>query len=197
MLVRMWMSKDLATVTAQTPAAEALKLMNERKIRRLPVLSNNELVGIVVKSDLVRVQQAPTMLVSEVMSKNPATVGPETPIEEAGMVMRDRRIGALPVVDQKKLVGMITETDVFRALIEVLGLKTDGTRLAIEMDSKPETFYRLMQLIGESGRKMLSVVLYHSYGKDKSMAVLRVEGTEHETLSKKLWDSKYRVVKVS
>lgn len=196
MLVRMWMSTELATASPEMPVGEALNLLSSRKIRRLPILSQGEIVGIVTLNELQRVAGSPSLPLKVVMMKNPATVSPDAPIEEAGMLMRDRRIGAVPVVEGKKLVGLITETDVFRALLEVLGLKIEGTRIAVELGKEPRDFYELMRLVGESDRAMLSVVLYPSYGRDKTLAVLRVEGAEADDLVQKLWDAKYRVVQV-
>lgn len=197
MLVRMWMSTELTTASPEMPVGEALKLLAAKKIRRLPVLSNGDLVGIVALSDLNRFQNNPATPLKDLMTKNPASVEPDAPIENAGVIMRDRRIGAVPVVEGKKLVGIITETDVFRALIEVLGLKIEGTRIAVELGKNPQDFYDLMALIGESGRAMLSIVQYPTYSREKTLIVLRVEGTETEEVVQKLWEKKYRVVRVN
>ena len=151
MLVRMFMSKDLAIAKPDLQVGQALQILTEKKIRRLPVVDQGKLVGIVTLGDLGRAQVNPTLPIREMMAKNPASVTPDTPIEDAGALMRDRHVGAVPVVENGKLVGIITETDIFRALMEMLGMKNaEGMRLAVAIGKDPHDFYALMKLLEET-----------------------------------------------
>lgn len=196
MLVRMWMAKDLVTAKPDLTIGEALKILSEKKIRRLPVLDQGRLVGIVTLSDLSRAAGNPALPISQIMAKNPASVSPDTPIETAGMLMRDRRVGAIPVTENGKLVGIITETDVFRALIEVLGMNAEGTRVAVAIGKDAQDFYDLMKLVSETERAILSVVIYSSYSRERALVVMRVAGTDKEQLTRKLTAAHLQVIQV-
>src|SRR4030042_6173188 len=144
MLVGSIMSRDLITVTDKTAIDEALRGMREKKVRRLPVLNaKGKLVGIVAEKDMLYAAPPPAtslsiheihylvskLTVEEIMTKNVITVTDDTPLEEAASVMADKRIGALPVMHDGKLVGIVTETDIFKAFLDLLGAREPGVRL--------------------------------------------------------------------
>lgn len=196
MLVRMWMAKELVTAPPTLTVGEAMKILAEKKIRRLPVTDQGRLVGIVTLSDLSRATGNPGLALSQIMAKNPASVAPDTPIETAGMLMRDRKLGAVPVIESGKLVGIITETDIFRALMEVLGMNAEGTRVAVAIGKDAQDFYDLMKLVSETERAILSVVIYSSYSRERSLVVMRVAGTDREQISRKLSAAHLQVIQV-
>jgi acetoin utilization protein AcuB len=133
MLVKDCMSTPAITLTPETPYQDALKLMRERKIRRIPVVdAQNHLVGIVSERDLLHAAPSPATSLSvwelnyllwrlqlgDVMTKKVATVAPNMPLVEAARLMLDKKIGGLPVVDeQTHVVGVITESDIFRTFV--------------------------------------------------------------------------------
>lgn len=132
-LVREWMATPVKTVDVETPVADAYNIMMEQGIRRLPVLDGEKLVGIVTLGDLREARPSPAtslsiyelnyllskLTVGKVMTHNPFTILPETPIQNAARLMLDRKVGGLPVVDEAgHLVGIITESDIFSMLID-------------------------------------------------------------------------------
>jgi CBS domain-containing protein len=132
-LVKDWMSTDVIVVDTNVPMTDAYKLMRQHGIRRLPVLRDARLVGIVTLGDLREARPSPAtslsiyelnyllaqLTVGEVMTHNPYTVTPDTPIQKAARIMLERKVGGLPVVDvDDKVVGIITESDIFRMLID-------------------------------------------------------------------------------
>ncbi len=128
------MTRDPATVAPNDPIRAAIDRMRERQCRRLPVLERGALVGIVTDRDLRRATNSPLVLrerwydeflldhipVRACMTEQPVTVTPQTPMVDAAKLMRDRKIGGLPVVDGGKLVGIVTETDLLNYLIKIL-----------------------------------------------------------------------------
>ena len=136
MYVKHHMSSPALTITPDTPFQDALKLMHERKIRRLPVVDRNgKLVGIVSERDLLHAAPSPAtslsvwelnyllwkLTVKDLMATKVLTVTPDALLQEAATIMLEKKIGGLPVVDQdQKVVGVITETDIFKALVDML-----------------------------------------------------------------------------
>lgn len=129
--VRSWMSERLITITPQTTLPVVQRIMLEHKIRRLPVVKSEKLVGIVTLGDIreARASDATTLSIYELnylmdklttkdfMTPNPITISPDATIAEAARLMVENKIGGLPVVDQERLVGIITETDLCRVLM--------------------------------------------------------------------------------
>jgi acetoin utilization protein AcuB len=136
MLVQDRMSKPAMTVTPETPFQEALKLMETKKIRRLPVVDvASHLVGIVSERDLLHASPSPAtslsvwelnyllwrLTVGDIMTEKVVTVTPESPLVEAARLMVEKKIGGLPVVNESnRVVGVITETDIFKAFVEMM-----------------------------------------------------------------------------
>jgi acetoin utilization protein AcuB len=136
MLVQDRMSTPAITVAPETPFQEALKLMQAKKIRRLPVVdTSGHLVGIVSERDLLHASPSPAtslsvwelnyllwrLTVGNIMSEKVMTVSPTTPIVEAARLMVEKKIGGLPVVDESnRVIGVITETDIFKAFVEMM-----------------------------------------------------------------------------
>jgi acetoin utilization protein AcuB len=131
--VKEWMTTPVISVEADTPVADAYNIMMERSIRRLPVVQNGKLVGIVTLGDLREARPSSAtslsiyelnyllskLTVDKVMTHNPFTMSPETPIQLAAKMMMDRKVGGLPVADEEgNLVGIITESDIFGMLVD-------------------------------------------------------------------------------
>lgn len=175
MLVHERMTTNPITITYEMPVLDALKLMHARKIRRCPVLDHaGKLVGIVSEKDLLYASPSPStslsvyeipylmarLTVEKVMTKNIISVDGETPIEEAARIMADNKIGGLPVVNDGKLAGIITETDMFRAFLELLGGRRGGVRLTAAVSGEKGTFARISSAIAEAGGDIIGFGSY-------------------------------------
>jgi acetoin utilization protein AcuB len=136
-LVREWMTSKLITVSQNTPIRDAYWLMLDNKVRRLPVMDKERLVGIITMEDLRRAEP-PTgmgldlvkitdvlskMTVRQVMTKDPMTIAPDASLMDAAQTMLDHSISALPAIEDEQLVGIITESDIFRAFVKMEGEK--------------------------------------------------------------------------
>src|SRR3990170_3638875 len=135
MIVGERMSHPVISVPPDMPIVDALNLMKREHIRRTPVIKDGKLVGIVSDKDLLNASPSPAtslsvwemnyllskITVKDVMTKDVLTVTEDTPIEEAARIMADNKIGGLPVMRGASVVGIITETDLFKLFLELLG----------------------------------------------------------------------------
>jgi acetoin utilization protein AcuB len=181
MFVRDRMSAPAVTIKPNTPFQDALKLMQGHRFRRLPVIdAKGELVGIVSERDLMYVSPSPAtslnvwelhyllsrLQIQEIMTRDVITTTPDTPIEDAAHLMADNKIGGLPVVDEDdRVIGVITETDIFKAFDEMFAGGYYGLRLTLEVPERKEVLADLCRAISELGGSIRSVGSF--YG-DKS-----------------------------
>lgn len=138
MFVRSWMSAPVITLPESTPAADALELMVVKKIRRIPVLADGVLAGILTQGDLQAVlgtsensvRRTQTRL-GDIMTRSVHTVAPEDPLERAARVMLENDVAGLPVIEGRQVVGMITESDIFSAFTRIMGVLESGGRVVM------------------------------------------------------------------
>ena len=132
MLVKDKMTPRPIVVTPDTLVADALKLMRDGRFRRLPVVQADKLVGIVTDREL-REAATSQRTVELVMHKEPLTIGADDLLETAALMMRNNKVGALPVMRDKALVGIVTESDIFDTFLDMMGLRGPGRRLRLEL----------------------------------------------------------------
>ena len=162
MLVNKIMSENLVTIAPDKRVGQALKLMQQHSIRHLPVVQDDRLVGWITSRDLREVLLASMLekiTVEDVMLKNPITVTPETPVEEAARLVYDHKIGGMPVLSAGKLVGVITLMDLISAFLSMLGLLRTSSRLDLLLEDKPEVLEEASRLINEAGGRVINVAL--------------------------------------
>lgn len=191
MIVSMWMTRDVVTVGPGTSITDAAALMAARHIRRLPVIKRNPdgpLVGIVSATDIFHAFpphvnpfgiMAPDthqsrVTVADIMRRDPPITTPDAPIEEAARVMRDQKIGALPVVHKGALVGLITDSDIFRAFVGLFEAPGGGVRITFDVSRDEDTLGRLIQVAGRRGVRVVSLI--PSQQGDRPVCVVRVTG---------------------
>lgn len=209
MLVRDWMTRDPVSVAPETAVPEALDVLKRNKIRRLPVVRGGRLVGIVTQMDLLRVSPTPAtalavweipallakIRVQDVMTRHVTTVGPGRPLEDAALLMREKSIGGLPVVDEGKLVGIITETDIFEALVDVLGVRQGGTRITLEVADRIGSLAEVTGLTKDLGINILSLVTLPGEG-GWAKTTYRVKGNRIRELIEELGSRGLKVLHV-
>lgn len=212
MKVKERMSPKVITVNKETSINEAFTLMKENNIRRLPVMDKGAVVGIVTLSDLN--QAAPSTATSlsihelnyllaktkikDVLPKRQEviTIGPENYIETAAKKMRHHRISGLPVVDGDRLVGMVTETDIFDAFIDILGVRKTHSRIDLYVDDRPGTIAKITGIIAAAGMNILNTVVYYDGQRDKYKMIIRIEELDCEDVVQKLKESGYELESV-
>ena len=191
MLVGERMTKRPIIVHPDTPFNEALQLMRKEKIRRLPVVDKKgKLVGIVTDKDLLHASPSPATALSihelhyllskikvrELMTKEVITVEEDTPLEEAARIMADNKIGGLPVMRDDKLVGIITETDLFKIFLEMLGAREKGVRLTMLVPAQKGI---LAQITGEIANRGGNIVSLGTFlGEDPTNRLVTVKAAD-------------------
>ena len=212
MIVSMWMTRDVVTIGQDQPIAAAAELMARHRIRRLLVVAPQQggphLLGIVSATDilhayppeinpfavLVRQSAVGRTLVREIMKSNLITVTPEMPIEEAAQLMRDRKVGAFPVVRDGKLGGIITESDIFRAFASIFSSAEGGVRITFVIARREDAFKLVADIAAKYAVHIFSLIT--SVQGDTPVCVVRLAGPGIETMLEALWKSEHRVLNV-
>ena len=171
MFVRDYMTPDPVFVSPDDNFPQAMHVLRKRGVRHLPVVEEGQLVGVVVEKDLLSNQPSPATTLSlyeiyslleqlhvrQIMSRPVITVGGDCPLEEAARIMVANQISCLPVMDGEKLIGIITETDVFKALVEVLGGEEEGVRLVLRALDRVGVLAKIVSRIAEAGGNILAI----------------------------------------
>ncbi len=197
MLVKERMSHPVLTITPDVPVQEALARMRKDKVRRYPVVDKKgKLIGIVTDSDLMNASpsEATTLSVWEinyllsritverVMTRDPITVTEDTTVEEAARIMADNKIGGLPVLRDNRLVGIITETDLFKIFLEMLGSRTAGVRVTVEVPDTPGKLHEITGAIYQLGGNISGMGAVLGETSETRTLTLKVTGVSLEAL---------------
>ncbi|MFO7727402.1 MAG: CBS and ACT domain-containing protein [Desulfonatronovibrio sp.] len=174
MLVKDWMTKDVTTVSKDTSMLKASKIFKDNNFRRLPVADEkNRLVGIVTDRDIkdASPSKATTLDVHElyyllseikikdIMTPSPFTINVEDSLEKAAIKMLDKRVEGLPVVsDDNEVLGIITETDIFKALVNITGAYQGGIKIGLKLSSQEGTLKPVLDLFRSSGARVISIL---------------------------------------
>ncbi|HDD61815.1 MAG TPA: CBS domain-containing protein [Chloroflexi bacterium] len=191
MLVRERMSYPVITVHPDMPIMDALDLMQKEHIRRFPVIDKRgHLVGIVSKTDLLHAApSAATSLnvwevnylvskitIKKVMTPDVSTIEGDTPLEEAARIMADNKVGGLPVLNRGKVVGIITETDLFKIFLEMLGAREQGIRLAVLVPNTRGELAKLTKSIFDIGGSIISLGTFMGENSENREVTMKIEG---------------------
>ncbi|NMA66630.1 MAG: CBS domain-containing protein [Clostridiaceae bacterium] len=207
MFVKNKMTTNPFTISPDQTIPEAHEIMTTHKVRRLPVMKKGKLVGIVSKEDIVQASPSKatsfsmgeiTYLlsktkISQIMSKDIITISPDALLEEAAILMRDKEISFLPVVDNGKLVGIITESNIFDAFIELLGFRERGTRLTVEAEDAPGIMSNLTRIIGDYGANISNVAVYRG-NHGKSAVVIGINTLNTADIEKSIEEKGFKIL---
>jgi acetoin utilization protein AcuB len=191
------------------PVHDALNMFKRERIRRAPVVKEGKLVGIVSNHDLLNASPSPAtslsvwemnyllskLTVSEVMTKNVTTVTEDTPIEEAARIMADNKIGGLPVMRDSHVVGIITETDLFKIFLELMGAREKGVRVTALIEEKPGQLAKITEAIAKAGGNFVAFGQFSGEDPSTRLVTFKVAGIKKEEvkkavadITKEIWD---------
>lgn len=211
MFVKQWMGTEVVTVAPKETIAVAEKMLKEHKIRRLPVVEEGVLVGVVSPHDLEKVM--PSILdaggaseeefiatnteIRTVMTSSPITVGPDDTLVEATRKMRRHKIDGLPVVEDMKLVGILSITDVLDAFLEITTGGQPGTRFDLKIDHDPDTFYRMIKVFQKQNKEILSISQHYGFSVELQLVTVHIKEQDNEDLIDMLWKGGVSVERVT
>jgi acetoin utilization protein AcuB len=197
MLVEERMTSPAITIGPDVGVQDALAMMRREKVRRFPVIDRHgNLIGIISESDLLNAAPSDAtslsiweinyllskLTIDKVMTKNVITITRDTPIEEAARIMADNKVGGLPVVDGNKVVGIVTETNLFHIFLELFGARAKGIRLSVLITNEPGTLNRLTGAIQSINGNIVALGTFLGENTGNSMVTLKVDGVEMEAL---------------
>ncbi len=200
MLVRDIMTSPAVAVSADITLADAYRTMREKGIRHLPVVDGDRLVGVITDRDLRLATSAlvPSPFpagspIATVMSSPPVTADPQDPVEDAARTMRERKIGCLPVVDDDRLVGIVTGLDLLHALMRMTGADKPSGRIEVRLQDHPGELARLTSFFSHRDLNIHSILTYPETP-DSVRAVLRIATMEIRPLAQDLRRAQFDVV---
>lgn len=203
------MSHPVIAVSPEIPVHDVLVMFKKEHIRRAPVMKDDKLVGIVSERDLLNASPSPVtslsvwemnyliskVTVKQVMSKKVKTIDIDTPIEEAARIMADSKIGGMPVVRSGKVVGMITETDLFKIFLELMGARTKAIRVTAEIEDHPGQLAKITKAIAEEGGNFVSFGQFSGTDPSTKILTFKIAGVKKDNVQKaltkfvkKFWD---------
>jgi acetoin utilization protein AcuB len=210
MLVGERMSRHPSVIRPDTTVADALKRMREENVRRFPVLDpgTDKLVGIVTEKELLYASPSPAtslsvhelhyllskLTVGRIMTTDLVIVAEDTLIEEAALIMIDRGVGALPVMRDGQLVGIVTETDLFKTFVELFAARKEGVRLTLLVPNTKGQFVAIVQAIAKTGGHMIALGTFDGEDMDSRLLTVKVVGAPRTVLVGRLQDLGIEVV---
>jgi acetoin utilization protein AcuB len=194
MLVGERMSHPVISLLPRMPVVDALELLRREHIRRAPVIKDGKMIGIVSDKDLINASPSSAtslsvwelnyllskILVKEVMTAKVLTVQENTPIEEAARIMADNKIGGLPVMRGEEVVGMITETDLFKVFLELMGAREPGVRATVLIPDQRGQLAKITRVMAEAGGNFVAFGQFTGVSPTNRMVTFKVSGLKLE-----------------
>lgn len=206
MFVKDFMTKDTIVVPPTASLPDTAELMKKHSLKRLPVTEKDRLIGLVTEKDVAKALPssatslskheinylADKIKVADVMTKNVITTTADTTIEEAVMLMRHHDVGCLPVVENGKLQGIITESNVFTALTEQMGLNRAGLRVTVEVVDRIGLIADITTLIKELNLTVISLSTFPASHRNATI-ILRIATDDAQPVIKRLEANNYKI----
>lgn len=172
MLVKNWMKRDVSWLDVDDSMHAAIVLMKEQQMSMLPIMRQGNLVGVVTDRDLKRASASDAtsldvhelgyllakIKVAEIMTKNPITVPPDFTIEETAEILLKNKISSVPVVSAGAVVGIISQQDLFRAMLSLSGFEKRGVQFAFELEDRPGSIKEVTDIIRNHGGRLVSIL---------------------------------------
>jgi acetoin utilization protein AcuB len=211
--IREKIQRNPVTISPDATFFEARNLIHEKGVRHLPVIDkNNMLVGIVTDRDIRKVgpSEATLLSVQEInyllgklkvsnfmTPKNKlVTITPDTLVEEAVQLMHDNKIGCLPVIEEDKLYGIFTETDVLDHFVDIFGLQQKGTRLSLALEDKPGSMLGILEIFKKHNVDIISIVTPSFMVEGKRISAIRIRTEDYKDVVADLEKAGYDVLSI-
>lgn len=202
------MSFPVITITKEMPIHDVLALFRKQKIRRAPVLENGKLTGIVSDKDLLNASPSPVtslsvwelnymlskVTVKNVMTRKVITVNDDTPIEEAARIMADNKIGGLPVLKDQQVAGMITETDLFKVFLELMGARERAVRVTAVVKDTPGQLASITRSIAEADGNFVSFGQFVGREPGTRILTFKLKGIKKDKVRKIIENNEVHIV---
>lgn len=206
MYVKSRMTSNPYTIAFDAPVTEVIELMREKNLKRVPVVHDDRVVGIITQGDLQKVSptKATTLSifeinyllsktkVSDAMTKEVISVSPDALLEEAAVLMRDHKISTLAVVKDGKLVGIITESDIFDAFIDLLGFRDVGSRITVQAPDTPGVLADITEIFRDMDSNITHIAAYRG-SNGYSDIVIRTNTINTDVIEKRLQEHGYKI----
>lgn len=193
------MVSTVITITPSATVNDALHLLHQNNIRHLPVVEKEKFIGFVSETDLRQVLLLPggkDILIKDVMNKEPITIGPEENLEQAARRINQHKIGCLPVLEEGRLVGIVTVSDILAAFIELMGMLQASSRIDIELGENPEAFESVSRIIKKAGGDIISVGMSDAHGPEKKAYFFRLNKCNVNAIADSLRQNDFSVISV-
>ncbi len=209
MIVAKRMARNPAFVDENDSMKKAMDILKNREIRHLPVLrGGDKLVGILSETDIKQASPSPAtgleirevyylldkVVVKQIMTRRPYTISPNASVEEAALIMRDKKIGCLPVVEGGRLVGILTETDILDAFLDAMGVGGVGYRIELGLPNKPGVLFEVLKLFKDFEANLVSVATVSHDDPGRKILILRVETKSYKVLKAAIRKSGYDII---
>ena len=191
MYVSDWMTKKVFSVEPDAYLSDALSLMKEKRIKHVPVVKGGKLKGIISDRDIKEYSPSKATFldiyelhyilaktkIREIMKPKVITTTSDTPVEEAAMVMMDSDIGCLPVIDEGNLAGIISDKDIFRALVDITGVRHGGNRICVTIEDRAGSIKEVADIVRKHNFRLQGILTSYEGVKDGyRKVVIRTQG---------------------
>jgi acetoin utilization protein AcuB len=194
------MVRKLVTISPNTNILKAMEVMRNNSIRHLPVVDGDDFVGFVTEGDLRQaslLSMVDKVSIEDVMIKNPVTISPAASLEEAAKLISIHKIGGLPVVQGKKLVGIITIVDILRAFIQLMGILKSSSRIDLVLGENPHAFEEVSGVFRDHWAQIISVGMSNHEERKRRIYYFRLEKCPVQPIVASLKEKGYRVISVT
>lgn len=197
MIIESRMTRNPVTVSPDLSVVEASEIMKAEKVHRLPVLDKDKnLVGVISEKDILHAAPSAAstlsihemayllskLTVKKVMKRDVVTIQKTTPVEDAARLMVDQDLSCLPVMDGKKIVGIVSKSDLFKILLELFGARHYGVRVSFLVDDRPGTIATISKAVADKGYDIISFGTFMGTDPTNAICTLKVQGAKKDDL---------------